>query len=199
MPLRHIAIDTVVLSCALGVRRIEMSSEWHEQGLACRQLFERNPDLALPAPVLTEALRFAPPDEQQAIYKLVQRIRILAINARSAVMTANLLNRMDQGREVCSKCREFSGKRPCPSCGRIRGANNKILDAMIAACLLSQDGSWTLYTYNVDDFSGLLDGQDRIVVQTPPVYESPAPLLEYLDSLPQQEDERESGSSHDHT
>jgi len=47
---RRIAIDTMVLSHALGLRRLDVPDGWRDRAQACHQLIERNSDLWIPAP-----------------------------------------------------------------------------------------------------------------------------------------------------
>lgn len=94
MKRRASAIDTNVLSHAVGVRRLGVTEEWHLRALACDQLLQELEHVAIPAPVLTEALRCGGSAEKDQIATRIAKMRVLAVSTPAAVLAARLLAKL---------------------------------------------------------------------------------------------------------
>jgi len=188
---RRIALDTNILSHALGVRRVDVTSEWRQRAQACQQFISKNRDLCIPAPALTEALRTAPAEEQAELLKLAESVRTLALTVHGSVLAGRLLARLDGAKDACPRCHEPMSSSACSKCGRMRAPSSKVVDAQIAGCVLSQAGEWIIYSYDVRHFAPLLAGQTRVTVSEPPSYVSSAPLLDFIENQPSTEESDE--------
>ena len=197
MKRRPSAIDTNVLLHAVGVRRLGVSSESHQRAQACNQLLEELEDVSVPAPVLTEAMRSAEAAEKEEILGRLARMRVLAVTPPAAFLAAKLLAHGRHDEKACQSCFNQLGEKVCKGCQRLVGKSTQLADALIAACVATQAGDWTLYTYD-GHFERLMQSFPAVTVTKPPPYASSVPLLDIMQAA-SDEDEKDAQPRRDPT